>query len=138
MILRAGPRLICAGVRKADAALLALTLDLAVPPLGLLGVLLIAVLAASGLGNLLGLSPVALLISSACVAGYSCALLVCWLINGRDVLRLDSVQYLPRYVYGKLRLYRAICLERSAVEWRRTERRNEQELSTFRKMPPGK
>ena len=69
-ILASGPRLLFMAVARGNLGLLALTLDMAVPPLSVLTLMLILTVSISGVALLLGLSSMALTISTACLSGF--------------------------------------------------------------------
>jgi cellulose synthase/poly-beta-1,6-N-acetylglucosamine synthase-like glycosyltransferase len=116
------PRLVYEGLTQGNFRLLALALDTAIPPLTLLGMLVSLMLAASGLGVLLGLSHIALIVSAASLSAYMVAVLLCWLKFGRDILPLSSISSVVYYIVGKLPLYREILSRRGTVQWTRTDR----------------
>ena len=106
--------------------LLALTLDLAVPPLSLLGILIVAVFAAAGLAVFLGFSSTPLIISTATLLGFIAAIFLAWLTCGRDVLPASSFWSLIPYVTGKLGLYSQILFGKANAQWDRTDRKKPQ------------
>jgi cellulose synthase/poly-beta-1,6-N-acetylglucosamine synthase-like glycosyltransferase len=116
------PRLACEGLTQGNFRLLALTLDAAVPPLTLLGVLVSLMLAVSAFGVLFGLSSSALVISAASLSGYFVAVLLCWLKFGRDILPLSSISLVVSYVAGKFPLYRQILSRGNSSQWVRADR----------------
>ena len=70
MIATTFPRFIYKGLTGGNFRLLALTLDMAVPPLTLLGMLLCSMLLVSVLGALFGLSSTALIVSATSLLAY--------------------------------------------------------------------
>ena len=64
MILTTAPRLIFAAIVRANVDLLALAFDVAVPPLSLLGMLVMGMLLVAGMATLLGISSAAMFVSS--------------------------------------------------------------------------
>ena len=116
------PRLVYQSLTRANFRLLALTLDAAVPPLTLLGILAGLMLMLSAFGVLFGLSFSALVISAASLSGYVIAVLLCWLKFGRDILPLSSVLSVATYVVDKLPLYRKIFARGNDPRWIRTDR----------------
>jgi cellulose synthase/poly-beta-1,6-N-acetylglucosamine synthase-like glycosyltransferase len=123
MILSAAPRLIWAGISRGNLDLLALTLDLAVPPLSLLGLLLASVFTLTALGQLFGITPLPLIISAVILLGFVLAVFLSWLKFGRDVLPFRSLCSLPAYVLRKLPLYWHILSGNPAPVWTRTDRK---------------
>ena len=102
------PRLLGRALAQRNWDLLALTLDLAVPPLSLLAVLVTAMLALSALFALLGFASPALAVSVATFVAFVVAAILAWLRCGRDVLPAAALISIVPYVLGKFRLYRAI------------------------------
>jgi cellulose synthase/poly-beta-1,6-N-acetylglucosamine synthase-like glycosyltransferase len=122
MIATTFPRFIYKGITEGNFRLLALALDMAVPPLTLLGMLLGLMLLVSGFGVLLGLPYSALIISAASLSAYVLAILLSWLRFGRDILPLTSILSVASYVLGKLPLYRQIVSRGDSSQWIRTDR----------------
>lgn len=116
------PGLVFEGLTKGNFRLLALALDAAVPPLTLLGMLIIAWLFVSGLAALLGLTYTALIISAASLSVYIIAILLCWLKFGRDILPSRAILSIISYIFAKLPLYRQIFSRGSSPQWVRTDR----------------
>jgi cellulose synthase/poly-beta-1,6-N-acetylglucosamine synthase-like glycosyltransferase len=122
-ILTIVPRLIFLAIARADIDLLALALDAAVPPLALLGVLIMVMSTVSGLATLLGISSAAILVSSVSLLGLIGGVFLCWLKYGRDILPRGSILLILSYVFGKLPLYRRILSRKFGAQWIRTDRR---------------
>lgn len=100
-----GPKIDCYGPGTVNMDHLALTFDLVVPSLALLGMLLMGMSVITGSGTLLGISSVAMFISSASFAGYISAASISWLKYGRDILSPGLIWLIFSYLFGKLRLY---------------------------------
>ncbi len=122
LIAVAGPGLLYEGLVRRNLGLLALTFDLVVPPLTLLGIIVASMLVVSGGGRLLGGSSLALPISALNFLGYLAAVLVCWLKWGRDVLPVRAIPSVALYVAEKLPLYRQIISGQVGSHWIRTDR----------------
>jgi cellulose synthase/poly-beta-1,6-N-acetylglucosamine synthase-like glycosyltransferase len=122
MIATTIPRLMYKSLTQGNLRLLALTLDAAVPPLTLLGMLVSLMLLVSGFGVLLGLSSSALVVSAASWSAYLVAVLLCWWKFGRDILPLSSTSSVFFYVADKLPLYRQIFARSGGSKWIRTDR----------------
>jgi cellulose synthase/poly-beta-1,6-N-acetylglucosamine synthase-like glycosyltransferase len=120
MIAATAPRLLWQACSRRDASLLALAIDLAVPPLTLLGVLSLAMLLLSVSAFLIGSSSVALVISAVGLSAYVTAVLLCWLKFGRDVLPLSAVAAVASYVVSKVPIYRRAL--RGPAQWVRADR----------------
>jgi cellulose synthase/poly-beta-1,6-N-acetylglucosamine synthase-like glycosyltransferase len=123
MILTATPRFIFAAITRGNANLMALALDVAVPPLSLLGALLLGMMAATSLATLLGTSSAAMFVSTASLVGFISAVFLCWLKVGHDILPPRAFLMIAVYVIGKLPLYLKIIFSKSAQQWIRTDRR---------------
>jgi cellulose synthase/poly-beta-1,6-N-acetylglucosamine synthase-like glycosyltransferase len=121
-ILATTPRLICAAVARANLDLLALALDLSIPPLSLLGILVVGMLGLSSLATLLGSSS-AMSISMVNLTAFICAVFISWLKFGRDVLPPGAFPLVASYVIAKLPIYRQLFLRRAGSQWIRTDRR---------------
>jgi cellulose synthase/poly-beta-1,6-N-acetylglucosamine synthase-like glycosyltransferase len=122
MISTATPQLFCRAVAHRDWNLLALTLDLAVPPLSLLAILVIAMFAVTASNALLGFSSAAAILSTAALVAFVLAACLAWLKCGRDVVPLAAVLSIVPYVLGKLGLYRVRLLNKTDTQWIRTDR----------------
>jgi cellulose synthase/poly-beta-1,6-N-acetylglucosamine synthase-like glycosyltransferase len=121
MILTAAPRLIFVAIARTNLNLLALALDMAVPPLSLLGVLVVGMFVAATLAVHLGSSFVALIVSAASLLGYIAAIILSWLKYGRDLLPPSAILSIGAYVVGKHRIYRRLW-SGTAARWIRTDR----------------
>jgi cellulose synthase/poly-beta-1,6-N-acetylglucosamine synthase-like glycosyltransferase len=123
MIITMVPRLIVAAILQANLDLLVLALDVAVPPLSLLGILLAAVSVVAALAMLLGLPSAPMLISAGNVTIFMVGVLLSWLKCGRDVLPPRAILLIGAYIIKKLPLYYRIVLQRSRSQWIRSDRR---------------
>lgn len=122
-LIAAVPRLIIEAVAQRNLGLLALALDLAVPPLSLTSVLLIAVLALAAASALWGLSILALAIALVSSLGFGLAVFLAWWAYGRDVLPAHAIVSIAPYVLRKLSMYGRILTGRRTAHWIRTDRR---------------
>jgi hypothetical protein len=118
---------------------LALVLELAVPPLSLLALLWAGSVAAATLAGLAGASwvPTALLAAGAGLLAV--AMLAVWARFGRAILPLGAVLALPGYVLAKVPLYVAFVTSRQTawVRTRRSAEHSEGLQSTHDGRPPG-
>lgn len=120
LVQEGGPRL-KDGLLTRNGGLLALALDLCVPPLALLTLLVTAL---CGLGAVAWLAtgqiwPWALaLVDMGLVGG---AVLIAWLRFGRKIISLPNLAYAPFYALGKIPLYLKFLVRRQA-EWVRSRR----------------
>jgi cellulose synthase/poly-beta-1,6-N-acetylglucosamine synthase-like glycosyltransferase len=123
MILTAAPRFIFAATTRRNANLMALAFDVTVPPLSLLGMLVMGMTAATGLATLFGASSAAMFVSTASLVGFIGAVFLSWLKYGRDILPPRAILLIASYVIGKLPLYNKILFSKSGRQWIRTDRR---------------
>lgn len=120
-----GPRLIVAGVRRADARLLALAADLMVPPLALLVQLQLALALLGALVWWLGAGALPLAISGAALALLVLSILAAWRLAGRDIIALSELLLTaPAYALRKLPMYAAFLWKRQST-WVRAKREGE-------------
>jgi cellulose synthase/poly-beta-1,6-N-acetylglucosamine synthase-like glycosyltransferase len=122
MILKNVPRLFAIALARRDLALLAITLDLAVPPLSLLAILVLGTFGFTLLNAIISHSFAALAISTTSLLAFATATLVAWLTCGRDVLPASAFLLIPSYAFRKLKLYRQFVLGRVDSQWTRTDR----------------
>lgn len=126
MILKDAFRLVVLAIARHNWQLLALTLDFAVPPLSLLGILLANMLGLTLLAAFFGLSSAPLIVITATLFEFIAAIFVAWLICGRDLLPASSILSLVTYMTGKVGLYIQILAGKGGARWDRTDR-NKQE-----------
>jgi cellulose synthase/poly-beta-1,6-N-acetylglucosamine synthase-like glycosyltransferase len=122
LIAKEALRLLWHAVAHRNWNLLALTLDLAVPPLSLLITLIVVVFMTAIIAVLFGLSVAPLFITTASLFGLLGAIFLAWLKCGRDILPATSFWSLVPYVTGKLGLYGQILVGRKSAQWDRTDR----------------
>ncbi len=122
MILTVAPRLICLSLAQRNWGLLILALDIAVPPVALLGIIVAVAFAITALATLFGVSSAVLLVSTVSIFEYAAAVLLAWSKFGRDLLPLGTIWLITFYVVGKLRIYRYILSKTKDVQWIRTDR----------------
>ena len=120
-----GPRLVLAGVLRARLGLLALGLDLLVPPLALLvlGLCGLAGLSAAAARAGCGLAP---LVASGVLLGVvALAVARAWWSFARDVVPLSALLSAPLYVAWKIPLYVGLLVRGKHTAWERTTRKGE-------------
>ena len=122
MIAAHVPRLFGQALRRRDVRLLALALDLGVPPLALLVLLLLAVCALAGGAALLGGGWAPLAAALACLALLAMAVGMAWWGWGRAVVSARDLCSVPFYVLAKLPVYAGYLFKRQK-EWVRTDRK---------------
>lgn len=115
------PRLTREGFRQGRLDLLALALDLLVPPLSLLVMAWVGAMGLLLLGAFLGASPlpaVALGIGGALMTG---AIALAWAVFARQTIPAQTLLAIPLYLLWKVPLYLAFLVKRQ-TRWVRTER----------------
>lgn len=121
-ILSTAPRLLYRALVDRNWSLLVLVLDMAVPPLSLLAVLVLAIFLAASVAALLGYPSAALPLSAGTFAAYVLAIFLAWLKCGRDVVPLDTIGSILPYVFRKLGLYGGALRNKTNSDWIRTDR----------------
>jgi cellulose synthase/poly-beta-1,6-N-acetylglucosamine synthase-like glycosyltransferase len=117
-----GPKLMAAGLTRGRGELIALALDLMVPPLSLLVALLLAGSALCAAALLLGAATAPLAIFACSLFGIALAVLVGWSAYGRRLVRARDLWSIPLYVLWKLPLYFGFFVKGKQRVWERTER----------------
>ncbi len=117
------PRFVMSGIRRGDQNLLVLTLDAAVPPLSLLWIMILFTLAISLGSWWTGAGPTALLVTLCSVSGFILAVLICWLVAGRDLLPFRALLPIAIRTITKVPLYIRIFFFGRGQKWIRTDRR---------------
>lgn len=122
MILSEVPRLFIQGVIKRDKNLLAMALDLSVPPLALLVMLLFGYLAITAISfGMLDFAHTAFLITLLAVTVLIIAIITAWYGWGRSIISLSSMLLIPIYVITKIPNYFKFLFKRQKT-WNKTER----------------
>jgi cellulose synthase/poly-beta-1,6-N-acetylglucosamine synthase-like glycosyltransferase len=121
-LLAHGPRLFWQGLLRGRVELLAIALDLMVPPLSLLVAMLLFGLALCALAHLLGasLAPFAIMAGSTLAIGLG--VFIGWFAYGRALVRARDLLAVPLYVLWKLPLYFGFFFRGRQRGWQRTER----------------
>lgn len=121
MIVKEGPLLIWQSVKHANLKMLALALDMCVPPLALLVLIIVAL---SGLSVTMILLtqqalPWAFVIIDLLLVGF--AVTLAWLKFGRSILSFSKLMMAPFYILVKIPLYIKFIFKRQS-EWVRSKR----------------
>jgi cellulose synthase/poly-beta-1,6-N-acetylglucosamine synthase-like glycosyltransferase len=124
-LLQYAPRLILAGLGRAKLHLVAMGLDLAVPPLALLVMLAGAATVTAAVAAWLGLSPLPLYILGGALGLLAIAVLSTWARFGGEKLPLRYALVVPLYVLWKIPLYFTFFLKGKHKVWERTRRKGE-------------
>lgn len=121
MILQAFPAMAARALGRGDGRLLALALDLAVPPLALLGLGLTGLVLAGLVLALAGGAVLPLALALVLLACAGAAVLAAWCGWGRDVLPFAALLAIPGYMAAKLPLYLRFLVRRQR-NWVKTGR----------------
>jgi cellulose synthase/poly-beta-1,6-N-acetylglucosamine synthase-like glycosyltransferase len=121
VILGDTPKLFAESIGKGNGNLLAMTLDLLVPPLALLTLALVAAFGLSWLIFLLTGALAPALIATAGVMILGTTVLLAWSQFGREIISFSTLMYAPFYALKKIPLYVGFLFKRQ-VEWVRSKR----------------
>jgi cellulose synthase/poly-beta-1,6-N-acetylglucosamine synthase-like glycosyltransferase len=121
VILGDTPKLLVESIGQGNWRLLAMTLDLLVPPLALLTLVLAAAFGLSWLVFMLSGALAPALIASSGVAILGVTILAAWSQFGRGIISFSALLYAPFYALKKIPLYLGFLLKRQ-VEWVRSKR----------------
>jgi cellulose synthase/poly-beta-1,6-N-acetylglucosamine synthase-like glycosyltransferase len=124
MILSAAPRFLLEGVLKGRPGMVGMALDLAVPPLALLVLMVLALGALTAVFALFGGAAGPLLAAAALLAALGVAVLVAWWRYGRKILSAANLAMAVLYVFWKVPVYIGFLVNRQ-VEWVRSKRDTE-------------
>ena len=120
-LILGAPRLFAEAIAHGNAKFMALVLDLCVPPLALLMLLVLTVVAASAVFFAATAVALPLWLGTAALVMLAVAVLLCWGRYGRRVISLSSLAYAPFYALWKIPLYLKFVVRRQ-VEWVRSKR----------------
>ena len=124
MIMHEVPGMVWRGLVRADPRLVAMALDLCVPPLALLGALLVLSAILAGALALLT-SHVGILVANlGLMATFAAGALAAWALQGRDLVTWRELLSIPAYILAKVPIYAAF-LRRRQKHWVRTDRGDE-------------
>ncbi|MFA5956113.1 glycosyltransferase family 2 protein [Hyphomicrobium sp.] len=122
LIVSMVPRAFYSAIANRNLRLLAMALDLAVPPIFLLAMLLFALTAITGLAAAVGLSVFPFYVICAAIVVLSGTIVIAWSKYGRDALPPRSLASIVPYVISKLRHHLRVLAGRRATSWVRTDR----------------
>ena len=123
MILKEGLPLIFQGIKHANLNMVAIALDMCLPPLALL-VLIISML--SVFGAIMTVATQHMLPWSLVLIDFSlvaAAVILAWCKFGRNIVKFSELMTVPFYVLGKIPLYIKFVFKRQS-EWVRSKRDN--------------
>jgi cellulose synthase/poly-beta-1,6-N-acetylglucosamine synthase-like glycosyltransferase len=121
-LLRQGPRLLGLGLQRRQLPLIALGLDLMVPPLSLLVMIGVGALCVTGLAALLGGAVGPMWIVAVSLGMVAMGVVFAWWAYGRDTLQPRHLLAIPLYAAWKVPLYVGFILRGKQRTWERTER----------------
>lgn len=121
VIVADAPRLFMRAIAARNRDLLALVLDLSVPPLALLALFAATVWFASALWWAFGNSMVPFAVASAGATLLATAVLLSWRYFGREIISLGDLAVVPVYLVSKIPMYVRFVLARQ-IEWVRSKR----------------
>jgi len=121
-MLSHAPRLFARGLASGRADLVALALELCVPPLSLLVLLLVATIGVCAVAAIIGASGVPLAIAVVSLSAIGVGVFAGWFAYGRELVRARDLLAIPLYVLWKLPLYFSFFTRGKQREWERTER----------------
>jgi cellulose synthase/poly-beta-1,6-N-acetylglucosamine synthase-like glycosyltransferase len=120
-LLTQTPRLATASVQQKRFDLLAIALDLSVPPLSLLVAIWLAAFAASILATIIGASPIPAILLAVQGLLILVSIVSAWAKFGRADISGTTLLSVPFYILWKIPLYLGFILKRQ-TKWVRTER----------------
>jgi len=129
MILSAFPRLLCAAIAARDWRVIALALDLTVPPLSLLAIIVVATLACTAVYALLGFSSTAFSLCAGTAIAFLVATFLAWITSGRDLITVGDLLLIARYGVDKVRHYRVIVSKQGPTTWMRIQHNRDGSLN---------
>jgi hypothetical protein len=124
LIAHAVPRAFAGAIKRRDFALLALALDLCVPPFSFLTLLFAVSFVLSAMDAAFGGSYAPFIVSLATAALFFAGVGAAWAISGRDLLPLRRIGSLPVYALRKVGIYSRFFSKNRASTWTRSERDN--------------
>jgi ABC-type xylose transport system permease subunit len=121
MVLSAAPRLVVEALGRRDRNLLALALDLSVPPLALLSLTALTLFVITAVFATSTERFLPLLLASMSIVMLGAAVLLSWARFGREIVSFPDLAFGPVYALWKLPLYLKFMLRRQR-EWVRATR----------------
>ena len=121
MLVGVGPRLLALGLARGRPGLMAMALDLMVPPLAALVLLLGGLALVDAAWWLWAGDPAPFIVAFVALLLVDAAVLVAWWREGRRLIGLRELFGLPLYIAAKVPMYLRLLGKRQ-VEWVRTKR----------------
>ena len=119
------PKLLWGALRQGRISLLAIALDLSVPPLALLSAMVLGLSFVAGLAAILGFSALPALVMAIQALALFVAVGIAWAKMGRDLLTVGDLLRIPLYMLGKLSSYFRWFGGKGDKKWVRAERPDE-------------
>jgi cellulose synthase/poly-beta-1,6-N-acetylglucosamine synthase-like glycosyltransferase len=116
------PRLLAVGLMRGDVNVLALALDLLVPPLSLLALLIVGTMVLTSSVALLGGPWLPAVIAGGNLAGFILCVLLAWLKFGRQVFPAHEALSFGAFALKKIQFYGRMLIGGTASHWIRTDR----------------
>jgi hypothetical protein len=121
-ILGSAPRLLGQALLQGRFDLLALTLDLLVPPLSLLALLVAAMFGTALLFSFCGYGVLPLLISAGDFAAFFLSVVLGWFAFGQDALPRSKLRLIGPFLFKKIGFYGRLLSGKTVSQWTRTDR----------------
>lgn len=119
--LRSGPRMLTASLKRRNLGDMWAAIDVMIPPLALLvGLDVIAILAAGLVAWNTGAAPWPPLLLASVLVAAAIGLVLAWITGGSRFISVRGLASVPLYVLWKLPLYGSLARNRGAKEWIRT------------------
>ena len=116
--------LLLRGLLRGRIMVVALALDMCVPPLALLALIAMALSAVALVFTLFTGAGLPLLLALMTMAGFGAAVLLAWARHGRGILSAGDLLMAVFYIFKKIPLYCRFFINRQ-VEWVRSKRDSE-------------
>jgi glycosyltransferase involved in cell wall biosynthesis len=131
MIMTAAPRMVWIALANRNYALLALALDLAVPPVSVLLLIELAAFLVAALVTTAGFGFFTLYITGAAILALAAAIILSWITFGRDILPARRALLVSLELLKRVWVNRDILLRRHGpTAWIRTDRRKSKNPNT--------
>jgi cellulose synthase/poly-beta-1,6-N-acetylglucosamine synthase-like glycosyltransferase len=115
------PRLLWSACLNRRVSLVAMALDLSIPPLGLLTLLMIALLGGSVLMALAGFPAWPIVITASALLTFGLALSLAWYRHAREIVSARDLLFAPTYALSKIPTLWRFLIKRQ-MAWIKTER----------------
>ena len=122
VILHEFPRLFLTGIFRINWLLIAMALDLIVPPLSLLAGILVLFFVVTMISVALGLSTIPLQLAIVALVLFGIAIAISWQGRGKSIVTLMELLTVPIYVLRKIPIYLKFFVRRQK-EWIKTDRK---------------